>query len=161
MSLKKPEQTEIKQSATKLRRKQYGNNILTYDGRNNSQKWLINVAPPREAIIIIPGILGSELFAGQDYGCFKEGMPLISTAMIKCFKETSPFTAAFESWKLQNAQYLTNTSVSITEYADCLYEFLKCNNDGTSNKLVSVKKIQTICIGITNVLEYTRFLWYE
>ena len=94
----------------------------------------------KEAIIIIPGILGSELFAGQDYGYFKEGMPLISTSMQDCFHGLSTITEDFEVWKQVNEEYLTDTSITLAEYADCLYEFLRCNDDGTSNKIVSVKK---------------------
>ena len=108
----------------------------------------------RNAIIIIPGILGSELYAGQDYGYFKKGMPLISTTMMQYFHGPSTITEDFNSWKQANAEYLTDTTISLPEFANCLYEFLKCNNDGTSNKIISVKKYKQ-SVSNSEHLEYT------
>ncbi len=98
-----------------------------------------NIKINRNAIIIIPGIIGSELYAGEDYGCFKKGMPLISTALFNCLYGEGTFTQKFNTWKQTNSDYLTSTNVTLIEYANCLYDFLRCNTDGTTNKLVYTK----------------------
>jgi hypothetical protein len=101
-----------------------------------------NLKVNKNAIIIIPGIMGSELFVGDDNPNFEEHMPLFSKDIInglstyrdgKTIRDLIP-----SAWW----QYVTNIPSVIRLY-NAWSDAMSCNDDGTSKYDIYVKEYRS------------------
>lgn len=106
-----------------------------------------NVKVNRNAIVVIPGIFGSELFVGDNNPHFKKGTPIISQDMLNGFKEIAA-NVSLSSNELYAliGLYLLNPSVqqvinmTVTDFVNDFYESIECNNYGSSVYEIYTKK---------------------
>ena len=104
-----------------------------------------NVKVNRNAIIVIPGILGSELYMGDNNPYFKSGTDIISQDMLNKIAEIEENTTTAQVIALVGA-YLINPAAQLAvspaakAFANMFYDSIKCNNDGSSKYEVYTKK---------------------
>ena len=103
------------------------------------------------AIIIIPGIFGSELFLGEDNSFFNEGAPIFSTDILMMLDHFQSIGVDIESITINMIShyingkpglgYLLNIGLAnIHAFADGWYESLLCDSEGNSRYEVYTKK---------------------
>lgn len=101
-----------------------------------------NIACIRQAIIIIPGILGSELYIGNNNPYFKKGMPLFSEEIItslSTYKNGDTIEDLIpEHWW----EYVTNIPSGI-DLVTSWYNSIQCNQNGKSRYDVYVKEYRS------------------
>ena len=97
----------------------------------------------KNAIIIIPGIFGSELYCGEGNPYFAKGEPLITTEVINNLS-----TAISGVSDLASIPGLVN-------FANKLYDSLECNSNGTSKYSVYTKKYKPVLSANDDPNEYT------
>ncbi len=108
-----------------------------YDNGTSNQKF--NLIESNKAIIIVPGILGSELYVGEGNPYFAYDMPLFH---MELFDTTSTYQTGDtvedlipQKWW----QYVTNIPSAIQLF-HAWHNTMQCNEDGTSKYNVYVKE---------------------
>ena len=97
----------------------------------------------KNAVIIIPGIFGSELYCGEGNPHFAEGEALISTEMVDRL-----------SAELSGISDLSSV-IGLAGYADALYESLECRSNGASRYNVYTKKYKPVLSATDSREAYT------
>jgi len=97
------------------------------------------------AIIVIPGIFGSELYMGDDNPYFKSGTAIVSQDMLNKIAEFGENTTLAQAIALVgvcllNPSALIGVSSATVAFANMFYDSIKCNNDGSSKYEVYTKK---------------------
>ena len=112
----------------------------------------------KNAIIIIPGIFGSELYCGGNL-YFSKGAPLISTEMVDSISAMQNVWDD-QSWMVK-AGFITGFILvpslcsCLLDYANALYDSLECNSNGTSKYSVYTKKYKPVLSANDDPNEYT------
>lgn len=99
----------------------------------------------KNAIIIIPGFMGSELYIGNDNPYFKFNTPIVSQDMLNNLAEIGGNISTIEIIALVSAYLLspatqTATNISATVFVNMFYDSIKCNDDGSSKYEIYTKK---------------------
>lgn len=103
------------------------------------------------AIIIIPGIFGSELFLGETNVYFRKGAPIFSTEVLEMLAHfhangvavadiTMTMIRNFLTPYTYNGDWILHGGVYASAFADGLYESLLCDSEGNSRYEVYTKK---------------------
>lgn len=103
------------------------------------------------AIIIIPGIFGSELFLGETNVYFRKGAPIFSTEVLEMLAHfhangvavadiTMTMIRNFLTPYTYNGDWILHGGVYASAFADGLYESLLCDSEGNSKYEVYTKK---------------------
>ena len=112
----------------------------------------------KNAIIIIPGIFGSELYCGGN-PYFTKGAPLISTEMVDNISAMQNVWDD-QSWMVK-AGFITGFILvpslrsCLLDYANALYDSLECNANGISKYSVYTKKYKPVLSADDDPNEYT------
>ena len=96
----------------------------------------------KNAIIIIPGFLGSALYVGADNPYFTEGMPMFSADIINGLS-TYQYGDTVEDL-IPNIwwEYIANIPSAINLFQSW-YDSMRCNDDGTSKYEITVKEFRS------------------
>ena len=113
-----------------------------YNARTPAENQKFTLQDSSKAIIIVPGIMGSELFVGEDNPYFREGMPLFSDEVLE---EIALYTAETFIDEI-NTGFIypfKDVDAAITSAVDVVYgvyDSMQCNSDGTSKYEIYVKQ---------------------
>ena len=100
-----------------------------------------NVKVNKNAIIVIPGVFGSELYVGDNNPYFKSGTALIDQEMISTLKQLNSDVPLAKKIALIGAIVLNPLMYStVQSFVNDYYDLLQCNDDGTSKYDVYTKK---------------------
>ena len=99
----------------------------------------------KNAIIVIPGIFGSELYIGNDNPYFNFNTPIVSQDMLNNLAEiggniSTPEIVALIGAYLLSPVIQTTTNLTETAFVNMFYDSIKCNDDGSSKYEVYTKK---------------------
>ena len=92
-----------------------------------------------KAIIIVPGIMGSELFIGENNPYFREGMPLFSEDMISQLATYENGDSISDLYGSFSENFLT-AFLSGLEFSSAYVDSMKCLSNGTSKYDIVVKQ---------------------
>ena len=101
----------------------------------------LSIKVNNNAIIVIPGLLASELYVGDNNPYFVSSTPLISQSMISILSQLNSSLSEQEALLLV-ASFLINPAESYTliSFVNAYYDSLVCNADGTSKYNIYTKK---------------------
>lgn len=100
-----------------------------------------NVKVNKNAIIVIPGIFGSELYVGDNNPYFKSGTALINQEMINTLEWLNSDVPLATKIALIGAIVLNPSMYStVQSFVNDYYDLLQCNDDGTSKYDVYTKE---------------------
>lgn len=94
----------------------------------------------KNAIIVIPGILGSELYIGNDNPYFKPNTTLVDEDILNLVGDLTSSMSTTAVLNMVGHMLLTNATVSASDFVNMFYDSLKCNDDGSSKYEVYTKK---------------------
>ncbi len=131
-----------------------GTAIISALHKTTGTLYLLSAKVNKNAIIIVPGIFGSELFVGANNPYFDEGDHLISTDVIAALSEGLSWNEILPLLDpIIRTLSLTNTAL----YANALYESISCNEDGSSKYPVYTKQFSPLEISEEDADLYTPY----
>ena len=105
--------------------------------KSSKEGFVFKVTVRKDAIIIIPGIFGSELFIDGDQGNFKDGDHLITTEIL-------PIVGMITSISWNKSTYVNYVKGSaldnMEKYTESVYDALSCYDNGNPKYNVYTKK---------------------
>ena len=106
---------------------------------------MFDIKVNKNAIIVIPGILGSELYIGNDNPYFNFNTPIVSQDMLNNIAEIGGNMSSAEIVALVGGYLLippiqTITNLTATAFVNMFYDSIKFNDDGSSKYEVYTKK---------------------
>ena len=107
-----------------------------------------DVTVEKKAIIVVPGLGGSELFVGADNPFFKEGAPILSQEMLDALSDLQDGLSFEQIAALVGGYVLIvpipllgmTASAYAVKFVNKFYDTLQCNDDGTSQYDIYTKK---------------------
>jgi hypothetical protein len=94
----------------------------------------------KNAIIVIPGIFGSELYVGNDNPYFKPYTSLVSDNMIDLLSVLTSTISNTVVFNMFGHMLLEQVYFGVSDFVNMYYDSLKCNDDGSPKYEVYTKK---------------------
>lgn len=114
--------------------------------KSTSEEFQFRIKVNKNAIIIVPGILGSELFVGGNNPYFAEHLPLFSSETINglsTYQDGDSLQELISSaWGENLIDNITNV-ISIANLYNAWSESMSCNDNGSSKYNVYVKEYRS------------------
>lgn len=122
--------------------KNAGEATITAVHKTTGLTYSFNIKVNNNAIIIIPGFLGSELIIGENNPYFEEEFPLASKEIINALSEYQNGDTLQDIIPIAWLEYVAKVSSAINLFFSW-YDSMKCNDDGTSKYNIIVNEYRS------------------